>query len=936
MDLAQPDFTIPTKRIGPYRLAEEVGRGGMAIVFRAIDLRNEQEVALKVLPPVFAQNEQYLQRFLREGQHAMRLRHPQIVRVLDAAKADSYYYIAMEFIKGDTLLGYMRSHTQLLPLPKVIDILRQVAAGLDYAHAQGFLHRDLKPSNILISHEHRALLADFGVAKHMEEDLTGVTQIGMTIGTPAYMSPEQARGLPLDRRSDIYSLGVVAYSMFTGSLPFKAESKPALLHKIIYEAPLDATAFVPDLPAGIRYVLNRVLAKDPPMRYPTAGAFAEAVAEGETWVPTATAELRAVRQQLPPHPTPDTLQPQPNGVPPATSRRSWRVTLATTIGLITIVFAIYLLLVPATPPTVPNTPASQITLTAFADPAQRFNLQIPTDWADSVQSRDDERLLTFHARDRIASTFIFERRHRDNAPVNAVTLIAAYFRQDLPYQQVQPVRALPLDQLPQGVRYAQEFAATWLDRPVVVQLFVTTQNGYDYILGTAFEVAEQATMQSLSQTILASWQFAAEPPHVAAAPTTATTFTPPLPTSTRVAVAAQMTPIPVELSPSVTAINPITITQQSTQTSPTITAAFTPSAAAATSTATASAPTPTVDLTATMDFGTSQAVRAIAQPPQPTTTPSATAPPTFTVAATSTPNGTATQRARLRQAQLAATATQAAQPTATHTALPTVTSQPTATATTTRQSTSTATSTATLTVTSPPTSTPLRAAPATATPDQAATQQARSQNFLTGVAATLTAQPTVTPTPTAIPTTTTQPPATATPLPTATSAPTATPLPTATVVPTIAPTPIAVLPPPTTVAAGRQVTLVAPPDQSAGNGSILFQWSAAFGLNENECFEVVFWEDGQSWQQGFGIQGAARDTSARQTFDSTLEQQINSGSRRDALRGSTTYNWGVLIVQCSPYQRIELASESRRFTYTSSGGDNSDGPSNPPGSDPRP
>lgn len=258
--------------------------GGMAVVYRALDTQSNREVALKILLPQFVDDQTFLQRFLREGQNTKRLRHPHIVRTFDAGMVDSYYYIAMELIEGSNLADYVKEHGALLDFRESIDILSQVSAALDYAHSLGFLHRDIKLTNILISQDGRALLSDFGAAKHLSSDYTMLTSTGQSIGTPSYMSPEQARAeVNLDFGTDIYSLGVVAFKLFTGRMPYVADSQPELLYKIVYDEVPDPQLYNEDISIMLANVLKRVLSKQPRSRYESAGAFIGAVVASKRW-----------------------------------------------------------------------------------------------------------------------------------------------------------------------------------------------------------------------------------------------------------------------------------------------------------------------------------------------------------------------------------------------------------------------------------------------------------------------------------------------------------------------------------------------------------------------------------------------------------------------------------------------------------------------------
>jgi serine/threonine-protein kinase len=208
------------------------------------------------------------------------------VQIYDAGEVDGYYYIALEFIEGGTLADRMARAQGPMQADEVVGLVAQVAAGLDYAHKLGFVHRDIKPGNVLLARDGRALVSDFGIAKLAASDTTKITQTGLTVGTPAFMSPEQARGeANVDRRSDIYSLGVTAYAMLTGTLPFQGDSPLSVLRKVIEAPPPPPESLNPAVPPGMAYALMRVLAKDPAARYATAGEFARALTRGREWMP---------------------------------------------------------------------------------------------------------------------------------------------------------------------------------------------------------------------------------------------------------------------------------------------------------------------------------------------------------------------------------------------------------------------------------------------------------------------------------------------------------------------------------------------------------------------------------------------------------------------------------------------------------------------------
>jgi Tol biopolymer transport system component len=256
------------QKLGKYEIRAEIGRGGMGVVFLGYDPDLDRPVALKVLAPHLAWEAPFVERFLREARAAARLNHPHIVTIHDVGQDEGWYYFVMEYLEGQTLAEIIRDRGALPP-DEALAILDSLAGALDYAHAEGLVHRDVKPVNVVVQAGGRVVLTDFGIARAAQE--TGLTRTGMVVGTPQYMSPEQARGEDLDRRSDVYSLGVVAYEMLGGRVPFDGTTPHAVLHQQIYESPPPLGQVRPDLPGGVEAVLDRALAKAPERRYPSAG-----------------------------------------------------------------------------------------------------------------------------------------------------------------------------------------------------------------------------------------------------------------------------------------------------------------------------------------------------------------------------------------------------------------------------------------------------------------------------------------------------------------------------------------------------------------------------------------------------------------------------------------------------------------------------------------
>ncbi|MDB4900228.1 MAG: protein kinase, partial [Gemmatimonadetes bacterium] len=261
-----------------YLVDAEIGRGGMAVVYRATDLRLHRRVAIKVLPPELAFNADVRERFLREAQTSAQLTHQNIVPIYTVDEREGLVYFVMALVEGETL-GQRLLREPRLPLAQVRAILMDVADALAYAHAHGVVHRDVKPDNIMLDRATgHALVTDFGIARAAAGD-SRLTVTGVAIGTPAYMSPEQALGeRELDGRSDIYSLGVIGYQLLAGEPPFKAANTPAMLVKHVSEMPQPLLSRRPDAPPALAHAISRALAKKPEDRWPDAGAFRDALA----------------------------------------------------------------------------------------------------------------------------------------------------------------------------------------------------------------------------------------------------------------------------------------------------------------------------------------------------------------------------------------------------------------------------------------------------------------------------------------------------------------------------------------------------------------------------------------------------------------------------------------------------------------------------------
>lgn len=321
--------------IGPYRIVSELGRGGMATVYKAHQAALARYVAIKVLPEFFATEPGFKERFQQEAVAVANLRHPNIPAVFDYGETDGITYIVTEFVDGGTLTEQLGKP---LPLEYAIEVLTPLAGALDYAHSRGVLHRDIKPSNVLLEHDGTPILSDFGLAKMMTGSPKGLTQSGMIVGTPEYMAPEQCAGTPdLTPAADLYALGVVAYEMLTGRPPFIADTPVAVIMAQINNTLPPPRQLNPDISEPVEKVLLKALAKEPKDRYRTCQIFIRELSEAASAkVAASAAPAVSAASAAPPGPAapvapssppisappppsygPPTPPPQPTPVPPA-------------------------------------------------------------------------------------------------------------------------------------------------------------------------------------------------------------------------------------------------------------------------------------------------------------------------------------------------------------------------------------------------------------------------------------------------------------------------------------------------------------------------------------------------------------------------------------------------------------------------------------------
>jgi beta-lactam-binding protein with PASTA domain/predicted Ser/Thr protein kinase len=375
---------------GRYEIASLLGQGGMARVFRGTDRVLDRTVAIKVLSPQFADDDQFVARFRREAQAAAGLNHPNIVGVYDTGDQGDVHFIVMEYVEGRTLRDVIRADGPLLP-ERAAEIGEAVARALSSAHQAGLVHRDIKPGNIMLTREGEVKVMDFGIARTSTGDT--LTQTAAILGTASYLSPEQAQGLSVDTRSDIYSLGCVLYEMLTGRAPFIGDSPVAIAYMHVKEDPVPPSRLNQDVPPTLDSVVLKCMAKNPANRYETAEELRADLERARRGLPTLATPLMADATEVVTGPVGAGETAVMTGVPPDEQegrRRWWLIALGVILALAALGLAAFFLVRSLLPPPtelvgVPNVVGEQQDDAVDTLEGAGFGVQVDTEFDPEVR-----------------------------------------------------------------------------------------------------------------------------------------------------------------------------------------------------------------------------------------------------------------------------------------------------------------------------------------------------------------------------------------------------------------------------------------------------------------------------------------------------------------------------------------------------------------------
>src|SRR3954467_1679880 len=377
-----------------HRIEGVLGRGGMGVVYRAVDLRLNRVVALKLIAPALSADEDFRRRFQRESELAASVRQPNVVTIYQAGEADGLLFVTMELVHGTDLRGLIGERGRI-DLPTASEIVTQISHALDAAHASGLVHRDVKPANVLIAAAAplHVYLTDFGLTKRTSSQ-TGITKTGLFVGTIDYAAPEQIKGWPVDARADVYALGCVLFEMVAGVPPFRRENEYATMYAHMTEPAPSLPAAAPGTPLGLDAAVRRALEKEADARFPSAGDLARSVtaaAAGDTVIEpertVAVGRAAPTTQAVPPaqgHPVYGYgLDPDTSVLPPA-KRTPWKAIVGVLVGVLAVAGAVAAVLLsqgdsgnnpqpPPNPPP-PHTPSGPTVQQGTADIANVLDL----------------------------------------------------------------------------------------------------------------------------------------------------------------------------------------------------------------------------------------------------------------------------------------------------------------------------------------------------------------------------------------------------------------------------------------------------------------------------------------------------------------------------------------------------------------------------------